>query len=206
MLERRSSAHNPVLEVVLDRGKPKLDAATVNYSFGELHDVLRSAFLQMEIPDGSLSRVLMLGFGAGSAMQLLDRKLAINGSARAVEVDPVVIELARKYFERASDPRLEIVNDDALRFIRTDADTYDLILMDIFIDDETPEHVETRECLALAAARLRPGGSLVYNRLANRVRRQAAALQFRDVFMEIFPAARVLTAHGNLVFVHTDRG
>lgn len=202
VLERRAGEHNPTLAVVLERGLRRLDAKTVNYSFGALHEVLREGFLQLNLQNGSLDRVLMLGFGAGSAVRLLRNKLSSDGRITAVELDPVVIELARAHFPEAHDSALTIVQNDALAFIQQSRDHYNFILVDIFIDEITPGHVATREFLLACAARLAPGGVFVYNRLANQVRRMATTLEFRDLFFEVFPNGEELKAKGNLLFVY----
>lgn len=201
-IDRSRSAVNRSLRVVARRGALRLDAESVNYSFGELHDVLRGAFDSLQLADGSLNRVLLLGLGGGSAVRLLRSKLAPGGRFRAVEVDPAVVELARKHFPEARDPAVEIVVADAAGFIHNDREFYDLILVDVFIDDVTPEPLRTVEFLRSAAGRLTPRGVLVYNCLANNSERQGEMLLFRERWRAAFGPDLEFEVHGNVVFAH----
>ena len=50
-----------------------------------------------------------------------------------VEVDPLLVEVCRKYFPQIAssldDDRVTIYNEDGLRFVRSRSDVYDLILI-----------------------------------------------------------------------------
>ena len=48
----------------------------------------------------NFKKVLLLGMGAGSIIKLLQEKYDINCSITAIEKDEVVIELAKKYFDK----------------------------------------------------------------------------------------------------------
>ena len=51
-----------------------------------------------------------------------------------VEPDPLLVEVCRKYIPEIAnsltDERVEIFNEDGLRFIRSKSDVYDLIIID----------------------------------------------------------------------------
>jgi spermidine synthase len=82
----------------------------------------------------------------------------------AVEIDPVVAEVAHDYFEvPRNDSRLQIDVDDGRRFLADHEERWDAIVIDAFFADAIPFHLVTREFLQLAQTRLNPGGVIVTN-------------------------------------------
>jgi spermidine synthase len=82
----------------------------------------------------------------------------------AVEIDPVVVEVAHDWFEvPRDDPRLEISVGDGRRFLADDDQRWDAVVIDAFFADAIPFHLVTREFLQLAQERLNPGGVVVTN-------------------------------------------
>jgi len=113
--------------------------------------------------------VLIVGAGSGN-----DAAGALRNGARrvvAVEIDPGIIELGRKYHpERPyADPRVEVVNDDARSYFATCRDTFDVIAFGLLDSHTTTamtnarldHYVYTVESLAQAKKLLKPGGIAV---------------------------------------------
>jgi spermidine synthase len=108
--------------------------------------------------------VLVLGLAAGSvarAVRALDPRAVIVG----VERDAEVLRAARGHFglDRLG---IEVVEDDALAFLRKDRRSFDLVIEDVFVG--TARRVRKpgwlfEEGYPLAYARLRTGGLLVSN-------------------------------------------
>src|SRR5262245_54275891 len=73
-IEERKSAVSGRLEVHHVNGKYLLDTASVNYSFGGLHEVFQSAFAQFNIGRRKANNALILGFGAGSVASILQNE------------------------------------------------------------------------------------------------------------------------------------
>ena len=63
-----------------------------------------------------------------------------NGAKRvvAVEIDPVIIELGKKYHPEKpyADPRVEVVNDDARSYFATSTEKFDVIVFGL-LDSHT---------------------------------------------------------------------
>jgi spermidine synthase len=107
--------------------------------------------------------VLFIGLGAGSSEKRMLHDFP-DVQLQAVEIDPVVAEVAHDYFEvPRSDPRLEIDVEDGRRFLADDERRWDAIVIDAFFADAIPFHLVTREFLQLAQSRLEPGGVIVTN-------------------------------------------
>ena len=106
--------------------------------------------------------VLFVGLGAGSSEKRLWRdfpKLQIE----AVELDPVVVDVAHRYFGLPRDPRLRVEVGDGRRYLARDERRWDVIVIDAFFADAIPAHLVTQEFLELVRERLAPGGVVVTN-------------------------------------------
>jgi spermidine synthase/MFS family permease len=106
--------------------------------------------------------VLFIGLGAGSAEKRMWRDFP-DVQIDVVEIDPVVVDVAYRYFELPRDPRLRVHVGDGRRFLATRPTRWDAIVIDAFFADAIPFHLVTREFLELARGRLNPGGVIVTN-------------------------------------------
>ena len=90
-------------------------------------------------------RALMLGLGGGAWPRLVletERRVVVD----AVELDPVVVDVARRFFALPQSPRLNIIIDDAAHYVaRTDVreGRYDVIFLDAFSGDDMPATLST---------------------------------------------------------------
>jgi spermidine synthase len=107
--------------------------------------------------------ILFIGLGAGSSEKRMLHDFA-DVSLHAVEIDPVVVDVAHEYFAvPRDDPRLDVTVGDGRRFLADDERRWDAIVIDAFFADAIPFHLVTREFLQLAQTRLNPGGVIVTN-------------------------------------------
>lgn len=203
VIERRSTEHNPHLEVALENGKLVLNAQRVNYSFGSLQRVFRSVFDHYNVRNRPIKRVLMLGFGAGSIAELLleyGKAYQITG----VEVDAEVIDLAKKYFnlmqleERFA---LEIVVQNAITFAKEESRTWDLVLVDLFIDDLVPALAQKPAFLEDLRGLVAPKGMVIFNRITDSPLGKETQQQFLELFRIFFPFYEVYHTLGNSLTV-----
>lgn len=105
---------------------------------------------------------LMLGLGGGSIPHML---LAARHAATvdAVEIDPEIPELARKFFQLGTSPRFQVYLEDAAVYLACCAKQYDIIILDAYVGDVLPAQCITREFFANARRRLAKEGVLVIN-------------------------------------------
>lgn len=110
--------------------------------------------------------VLILGSGAGvSIRQFLYFSPEVK--VDAVELDPKVTEVGRRFFGLVDDPRLKIYTEDARPFLSRIEKQYDLIEADVFSGGPfVPFYLTTREYFELVFQRLRPEGVMLMNVLA----------------------------------------
>jgi spermidine synthase len=106
--------------------------------------------------------VLFVGLGGGSAPKRFWRDVP-GLRIQVAELDPVVVDVARRYFSLPQSPRLRVSVDDGRRFLDRHDERWDVIAIDAFYADSIPFHLTTREFLELVRSRLRPGGVVVTN-------------------------------------------
>lgn len=166
-IERKSGKYLPQLEVTLRKGKLVLDGKKVNYSYGSLHEIFRSSFKQYNLNEKPLESVLILGFGAGSVANILRNELKMNCKITGVEIDPVVIEFSKKYFGTDELSNTTIFCQDAYSYLKNDPNKYDLIVIDLFVEERVPIQFAKKEFIELLKSHLTPDGHLFYNRITN---------------------------------------
>ncbi|HZH67954.1 MAG TPA: fused MFS/spermidine synthase [Chitinophagales bacterium] len=203
-IEKRHSAFSATVKVSLHRGEWKLSTFNAIYSFGKYYSSYKSAFRQIDIQRHTPTNTLILGVGLGSVVKLLlDHPTLKN--ITAVDIDPVIIELAKKYWPDTNS-KFETVfhTEDAIEWLenRPFHKKYDLILSDIFIDDKTPKSMLTRNYLNLLKESLNPNGILLYSKINYTEQQQAANSQFEKTFKKVFPNGDALSADYNLMYIY----
>jgi spermidine synthase len=107
--------------------------------------------------------VLMIGLGGGTVPKRMWRDFPAL-SIQVVELDPVVAQVARRYFHLPADgPRLRTTIEDGRRYLANTERRWDVIMIDAFYADAIPFHMATLEFLELARSRLAPDGVIVTN-------------------------------------------
>lgn len=114
-------------------------------------------------------RVLIVGLGGGAMVRFLthhEPQVHID----AVEIDPAVVRLADQYFGVRSGGNVRVHTADAVAFVESSEDRYDLILMDAFLrpsgdTDATgvPTGLKTLAFLERLKRALAPGGIVAFN-------------------------------------------
>ncbi|MFT8358695.1 spermidine synthase [Bifidobacterium aquikefiri] len=103
---------------------------------------------------------LILGMGTGTyARQLREYypKMAITG----VEIDQAITKLADRYFKEPSD--IPVSTYDGRAWLASDAQKYDVIMVDAYQDITIPFQMSSTEFFNLVRDHLNPGGVMVVN-------------------------------------------
>ena len=158
------TTYNGVVEITLVNGGKVLDSKNTNYSFGSLQRVLE--FALSKIYHDEIRSVLILGLGGGSVVASLRDKFGYKAKITAVEIDPVIIKVANDEFGIKEDGKLKIVNQDAVTFVRHGSGVYDLIVIDIFIDDTIPAGIFQEDFWHALVRQTTPEASLIFNSLS----------------------------------------
>jgi spermidine synthase len=154
--------------------------------------------------------VLFVGLGGASAPKRLRRDFP-SLRLQIVELDPVVVNVARRFFGLPRDPRLAVAVEDGRRYLAGNEKRWDMIAIDVFYEDGIPFHMTTREFLELARSRLEPGGVVVTNVIG--ALEGPGSKLFRSIYRtyrSVFPTVLVHTVGGggpgiqNLILVAGD--
>jgi spermidine synthase len=150
--------------VAIQEGKYVLNSKNANYSFATLHRVFQQALKKVELE--KINSILVLGCGAGSIPTIVYKELGLNPKMDAVEIDKKVIELGNKYFELDSYSNLNIIIDDAMNFVKSTNNKYDLVLVDLFKGIDVPEEFLTQHFFEQLESLLNENGELLFNYVA----------------------------------------
>jgi hypothetical protein len=147
--EKRKSSKGVELQVLAWQGKFVLDTGKVNYSFGSLHDVMVGSIKDIVAWGVQAERVLMLGYGGGSAAEIVHQD--INR------------DLAKKYFYTQG---VRLLHDDAVDYVFRAAKQsweYDLIVCDLFTETKVASAVLEGDFLESLSKLLGNKGGVIIN-------------------------------------------
>ncbi|MBP1733270.1 MAG: putative lipoprotein [Deltaproteobacteria bacterium] len=132
-------------------------------------------------------RVLVVGLGGGSIPSFLHKhypKTRID----AVEIDPVVVEVAKQFFGFSEDETLKAYVQDGRQFIEERPNVYDIIFLDAFGSDSIPYHLATREFLEAVRRAITPQGVVLADVWGPGSNRLYASMvrTYQEVFDELY--------------------
>jgi len=133
-------------------------------------------------------RIGVVGLGVGT----LAAYARSSDYVRFYEINPQVIDIARRYFhflEDCQSPHDIVLGDGRLQLERElresngTGNQFDILMLDAFSGDAVPSHLLTTEAIAIYKRHLAPGGILV--------------LHITNTYLDLFPVVKRLAAeHG----------
>jgi len=146
-----------------------------------------------------IKKVLVIGAGDGGTVRELTRYPGIE-HIDMVEIDERVVDVCREYLPQLAckfeDPRVTLFFEDGLRFIRTSADEYDLIIVDSTDPFGPGEGLFTKEFYGNCYKALKDDGILVNQHESPYYEKDAEAMQrAHKRIVEFFPVCEVYQAH-----------
>ena len=196
ILERFSSPHN---DVVVRRRRRRIDFDVEGATFATWHPQHRLTGYSWDaitagclLHPGHPDTILLLGLAGGTVVRQL-RALSTEARVTAVEIDPALVELGRRYMELDA-MEMEVVIDDAYAYLARTRRRFDVIADDIYRTG--PEDVERpdrpiADVIDRLKNRLAPGGIALANFVTGD-RHQALYERARRAFRERFSAVTVV--------------
>lgn len=160
---RINSVFNGKMEVTFRDGRKVLDSANANYSYGSAAGVWKSALTKVDLSE--VKSILLLGLGGGTILEILHEHFGYAGKITAVEIDAVIIQLAKEEFGVEENGTIEIHCMDAFEYVTTKRKQFDLVLVDISIDYTIPEQIQSLVFWTNAAKRVKHNGTIIFNAL-----------------------------------------
>jgi spermidine synthase len=155
------SVHSGLLELKFVDGKVLLDSPYASHSYGTQQKVLEFALRKIELSD--IQTVLLLGLGGGSIIKSLRQRFRYKGTIKAIDIDPLMINVAHDEFGIRIDKRTQIECGEASSYIRRETKTFDLIIVDLFIDDHVSKEILTNEFWCSLKDRVSRSGYIIFN-------------------------------------------
>ncbi|MBL7924827.1 MAG: fused MFS/spermidine synthase, partial [Bacteroidia bacterium] len=110
-----------------------------------------------------VERLLILGMGGGSSIELLRTKYHYPGKIVAVELDPVIVDIAAREFGIKKNKDLNILCMDAFVYVKKRSRAFDLVLVDLFIDHRVPDEILKPDFWTALAKKINTGGQVLFN-------------------------------------------
>jgi len=149
--------------------------------------------------------MLLIGLGGGSVLKSFYED---NWDVEVVEIDPVIEEVEKKYFNPV--PGFDnIYIEDGREFLRKTDHQYDLVVLDAFGSSSVPFHLITAESFLLARQHLREDGLIAVNIEAigwHDIIVGSIAKTLRQVFKYVtaLPIAEPPDQLGNVIILASD--
>ncbi|MBM3283753.1 methyltransferase domain-containing protein [Candidatus Gottesmanbacteria bacterium] len=136
----------------------------VTQSGGFTQAMWKTAIDQIRNSKFEIRNALILGIGGGTLIRLL-RKYYPDISITGIEIDPVMIKIAKKYFDDKSLIPVRVIIGDATVWIRQQKikDIFDLIIVDLYIGKFNPAGARTKDFLLRLKQLLNKQGFVIYN-------------------------------------------
>jgi spermidine synthase len=162
-----SSKFSSDIRVIEDAGSLRLLVNGIEQSGKYIDKILKRALDECEFPsNASVKRMLLLGVGGGSLI-LFFRKRYPEITIDAVDIDPVIIEVAKTYFKLSEIEKLTFHVSDAhecmKEIAKTKHETYGIVVVDLYIGRDIPEFVWKKEFFKEIRSLLVPGGLVFFN-------------------------------------------
>lgn len=176
-------------------------------SGGILKSVWRKPLKKVASSKQQVARVLILGLGGGTVAGLV-RGFWPEAKITGVDLDPVMVELGRKYLG-LDKYKVKVVIGDAYKYIeqgaknkeqRRELKSYDLILVDLYIGREFPKKFESENYIHLVRNILAGEGIVIFNRLYYGEKR-SEAVKFGKKLEKMFSKVDVVYPEANVMYV-----
>jgi spermidine synthase len=138
--------------------------------------------------------VLLIGGGAFTLPKAINEEFP-QIMLDIVEIDPALIGIAIKYFDFKPNPNTKVFFDRGEKYLRKNRDKYDLMVLDVFNNDEVPKSFQEKNVMQNLSQQLRKNGLVAMNIISafHGIRsatlcRQMAVMKPAFKFIEVFPA------------------
>jgi len=137
-------------------------------------------------------KVLVLGMGAGTEIHLLSGKYP-GAQVTAVEVDPVIVKVAKDYFGVGKVPNLKIVVEDAFEYVEKTSQEFDTVICDFYAGGSYPKEADSDEFLTKVS---KISKRVIFNRIFDSVK-SPPAQEFEARLGHYFPRVKIVPVKHN---------
>lgn len=205
LLEERSSTYNNIYvykdgsNVIMTFGhNRRFYTESIYDSTNELAlPVTYTRFMTVGLAYASAAdNLLEIGFGGGRTAWYLHKHMPAL-DITCVELDPAVVELAKKHFGVREEDKFKIAVADGRSYLVKSRDTWNVIMIDAYRGPFVPFHLLTEEFYRVVKSKLKPGGVVVQNIEPTTMMFDSAIATIQRLFTNV----EVFDAGGNIVAV-----
>lgn len=217
ILEERKSKFNDDIKVVRSLGYGTyIQVNNLTQSGGIVEEFWNETL--RKIKKEKINKILILGLGGGTVAKLV-KKYWPQSKITGVEIDPIMVELGKKYLELAN---TKVVISDACEFItafkktpnsklgnelnadmsstadviKKNKEIFDLVIVDLYVGDEFPKKFEEDKFLKL----LTKNELVIFNRLYFGEKRKEA-VKFGNKLEKLFKKVDWFYPQANIMFL-----
>ena len=165
-------------------------------SGGIARTIWQGSLAEVKKKNKDIKNVLILGFGGGGIVNVI-KKHWPECKIVGVDIDPVIVELGKKYLKWDSNG-VDVIIDD-VENVNLDS-KYDLICIDTYVADEFPKKFEKQSFLKRIKKLLANDGIAVFNRLYYDKKRKEAR-DFGQMLEKIFSSCIPVYPEANIMFL-----
>lgn len=138
-------------------------------------------------------RFLVIGLGGGTLPMFL-RKYYPDAVIDAVDIDPDVVDVAKRFFGFREDRHMNAHVSDGRRFVEMARQPYDVIFLDAFGAAGIPPHLTTQEFLEAVRRAVAPDGIVVANLWGHSANQLYGSMV--RTYQEVFDELQILYVRG----------
>ena len=199
-IEYTSSEFNEDLYIFLSDGRFQLRTNKAIYSFEDKYINFYKTFKSLDWEKMNIEKVLLLGLGLGAIPQMLEKNFDKQFEYHIVEIDEEIINLAQKYTLNELKSPTYVYEMDAEIFIDITEEKFDLIIVDIFIDNVVPKKFESSDFLEKLKYLLYDNGIILFNRLNSDTDNFLSNTKyFEKIFKTEFPESKMFFVKNNII-------
>ena len=147
ILEERDSKFNGHLRVLKTWGMGTyIQAGGLTQSGGIVESIWKSTLKQLKSDESQVTSCLILGLGGGTLAKLLRKKYP-DAKITGIEIDPIMIELGKRYLD-LDKYNIDIKIQDAFKFLEKNKNKYDLLIVDTYLGDKYVEFIGLNPAIA----------------------------------------------------------
>lgn len=192
------SEHNGHMQVVSDLAwGMHIQADGLTQTAGVVNSMWKSFFKQVK-NIGEVKSCLILGLGGGTVAKLIRKKYS-DAQITGVDIEPIFVEWGEKYFDM-KDLKIKTIIKDAYKFVQSNKQHFDLIVIDIYQGREYPSKFEDEKFLKHIMRLLSDDGKAVFNRLYFGDKRPDA-MRFLKKLEKVFSQVDPMYPEANVMFV-----
>ncbi len=202
-IESIDSELNPELYVCFSQGQYQLCVKDAIYSFGTKYDNYWDTFSKLDLSQFNGKDILILGFGLGSIPYMLEKTKGFSANFTCIEYDEEVLYLFNKYMASEIKSPLEFIISDAKIFMELNRKKFDLIAMDVFLEDVIPPQFLELDFIENLKKALTKNGLLIWNHLYHSENdRNKADTFFENKFLSVFESGSFIQTQGNKMILN----